>query len=184
MPPTETDQIILRVLSGDIDAYAEIVRGYQHEVWKVVAALLLDTQRTEDLVQQSFIQAYQHLHRFQPGRDFAPWIKAIARNVVREQMRAQSREGRRLELYYNHWLQFYNAPASTERDELLREALENCAGKLPPAASEMIQLRYHRALSFSEIAATLGRTVEATRQALSRIRLALRDCIEKEIARP
>jgi RNA polymerase sigma-70 factor (ECF subfamily) len=184
MPPTETDQIILRVLSGDIDAYAEIVRGYQHEVWKVVAAMLLDTQKTEDLVQQSFIQAYQHLHRFQPGRDFAPWIKAIARNIVREQIRGQLREGRRLELYYNHWLEFHGDPAATERDELVREALEDCARKLPPAASEMIQLRYHRALSFDEIAAALGRTVEATRQALSRVRLALRDCIERQLAKP
>lgn len=182
MPPTETDQIVLRVLHGEIDAYAELIRRHQDAVWRVVAAMLLDTQQTEDLVQRAFILAYQQLHRFRPGHDFAPWIKEIARNTVRQEMRRRIREEQRLEHYYNHWLALADASAAAEHEDRLAEALERCLGQLPTLPAQLIELRYHRALDFGEIATTLGRTVEAARQQLARTRLLLRDCIEKRLA--
>ena len=56
MNATEVDTIVIRVLGGEIDAYEEIVRAFQQEVWKVVAAMLFNVEKTEDLVQQTFIQ--------------------------------------------------------------------------------------------------------------------------------
>lgn len=183
MSTTETDQVILRVLKGDIDAFAELIRAHQHGVWRVVAAMLLDTQQTEDLVQRTFIQAYQQLHRFQPGREFAPWIKEIARNTVRQEIRRRMREEQRLDHYYNHWLALADAGRGLDREDELAEALEQCRGSLPSASARLIEMRYQHALGFGEIATQLGRSVEATRQQLARIRLILRDCIEKRLAR-
>src|ERR1051325_5886905 len=104
----EIDSVVMRVLGGEIDAYEAIVRCYQAEVWKVVAAMLLDMPRTEDLVQQTFINAYQHLHHYQRGRDFGAWLKQIARNQVRQEIRGRAREGHRLERYQNQLLQSYD----------------------------------------------------------------------------
>ena len=53
MNKPEIDSIVARILGGDIDAYEAIVSSYQQEVWKVVAAMLLNAQRTEDLVEQT-----------------------------------------------------------------------------------------------------------------------------------
>src|SRR5450432_2886165 len=83
MNKPEIDSIVARILSGDIDAYEAIVSSYQQEVWKVVAAMLLNAQRTEDLVEQTFIKAFQHLHHYERERDFGAWIKEIARNKAR-----------------------------------------------------------------------------------------------------
>jgi RNA polymerase sigma-70 factor (ECF subfamily) len=66
----------------------------------------------------------------------------------------------------------------------LVEALQHCVAQLAPAASQLVELRYQKAWDFARIAIFLGRTVEATRQQLSRIRLVLRDCIEKQLAQP
>jgi DNA-directed RNA polymerase specialized sigma24 family protein len=55
MSTPEIDRIVDRILAGDLDAYEAIVRGYQREVWKVAAAMLLTREKTEDLVQQTFI---------------------------------------------------------------------------------------------------------------------------------
>ena len=52
----------------------------------------------------------------------------------------------------------------------------------PSLVAKLVELRYRSALNFGEIAAIVGRTVEATRQQLARIRLSLRDCIEKHLA--
>jgi RNA polymerase sigma-70 factor, ECF subfamily len=183
MNPAETDVIVARVLGGDIDAYEAIVRAYQHEVWKVVSAMLFNGQRTEDLVQQTFINAYQHLHRYQSGRDFGVWLKEIARNEVRQELRRRMREDRRLEIYQTHALQTYDASSNSAANDRLEQALQGCAQQLPAASAEVVKLRYQAGRSFAEIAAHLGRTVEATRQHLARIRLGLRECIEKQLAK-
>ena len=183
MNSTETDNTVARVLGGEIDAYESIVRAYQQEVWKVVAAMLFNAERTEDLVQQTFINAYQHLHQYQRGRDFGVWLKEIARNQVRQELRRSAREDRRLEVYYTHLLRAYDAPATSVLEDALAEALRDCTQELPPASAKAVELRYQSGLNFGEIAKLLGRTVEATRQHLARIRLALRDCIEKHQAK-
>ena len=92
MKKQELDDVLTRVLGGHVDAYEAIVRAYQSEVWKVVSAMLFNGQRTEDLVQQTFINAYQHIHRYQLGRDFGIWLKEIARNEVRQELRRRMRE--------------------------------------------------------------------------------------------
>jgi RNA polymerase sigma-70 factor (ECF subfamily) len=183
MTCTETDSVLAQVLGGDIDAYEGIVRGYQQEVWKVVAAMLLNAQRTEDLVQQTFISAFQHLHRYEKGRDFGAWLKEIARNEVRQEIRRCARENRRLECYHHHLLQTYEAPPNSSLDDSLEQALQECTQKLPPAWSKLVELRYQSALNFGAIAAAVGRTVAATRQQLARVRLSLRECIENHLAR-
>jgi RNA polymerase sigma-70 factor (ECF subfamily) len=183
MNATEVDQIVEQVLAGDVEAYAEVVRRYQREVWKVVTAMLHDVKVTEDLVQQAFVNAYLHLSQYQPGSDFAVWVKSIARNLVRQELRSRSRETRRLDIYRKHLLdRFKDDDTASKREEALGDALRRCREKLPEHSTEVLDLRYARAMSFEEIAAGLGRTVEATRQLLSRVRLLLRDCIEKKMA--
>jgi len=183
MNKQEIDSAVTRVLGGDIDAYEAVVRAYQHEVWKVVSAMLFNGQRTEDLVQQTFINAYQHLHRYQLGRDFGVWLKEIARNEVRQELRRRMREDRRLEIYQTHALETYDASPDSTANDQLEQALQRCAQQLPAASAEVVKLRYQAGRSFVEIAVHLGRTVEATRQHLARIRLGLRECIEKHLAK-
>jgi RNA polymerase sigma-70 factor (ECF subfamily) len=182
MNPTETEQVVARVLSGEIDGYETLVRAYQSEVRKVVAAMLFNTQRTEDLVQQTFINAYRSLHRYQAGRDFGLWLKEIARNQARQELRRSFREDLRLETYRLHLLQSYEEACVSSAQEDLEQALQDCTQKLPTASAKMIELRYHSGRSFQELAAMLGRTVEATRQHLNRVRLALRECINERRA--
>jgi len=184
MNPTDTERTVARVLSGELDAYAELVQAFQQDIWRVVAAMLLDTQKTEDLVQQTFVNAYRHLDRFEPGRDFGRWLKEIARNLVRHELRTRWREDRRLEAYRRHLLTVWDDPAMTDAEDRLAGTLAGCEQKLPVEAAELVNLRYRQALDFSQIAARIGRTVEATRQQLARIRLALRDCIQKQLAQP
>ena len=110
-----TEEIVSRALSGQTEAFGELIRLYQREVWAVITAMLLDKMKTEDLVQQTFVSAYRHLDRFQRERDFGAWIKEIARNQVRQELRSRQREGNRMELYHQHLLTEIEDPASSER---------------------------------------------------------------------
>lgn len=174
--------MVARVLAGDIDAFEEIVRRHQGEVWKLVSLMLLNRDKTEDLVEQTFISAFHHLDRYDRARDFGVWIKEIARNEVRQEIRRYVREDHRLEVYQTHLLQSYDEPSASTQQERLEQALHQCTEKLPPSSAKLVELRYQSALNFTEIASIIGRTIEATRQQLARIRLTLRECMEKCLA--
>jgi RNA polymerase sigma-70 factor (ECF subfamily) len=180
---SRVDSIIEEVLGGRTELYAEVIRLYQKEVWKVVASLLHDVATTEDLVQQTFVNAYTHLDQYEAGRDFARWIKAVARNAALQELRARERENRSLARYRDAVAtRWKDEEAARRHEQSLHAALEDCRGRLSPEASRALDLRYGQALSFEEMAKVMERSVEAVRQLLVRIRLKLRECVERVTA--
>ncbi len=174
---------IARVRAGDVDAFAEVIRAFQDDVWKIVAFALKDLATTEDLVQQVFVNAFLKLDSYEDGRDFGAWVRTIARNRVRDELRRSLREEKRLTHYQEYLLDRFDDPDRADREEdRLRDALERCKKKLAPAAARAVRMRYDEAMGFDEIARLLDRTVAATRQMLARIRGSLRDCIKERMA--
>lgn len=176
----DLEKAVLAVCNGHIDSYAIVVRHCQEDVWRIAAFALHDVSDTEDLVQRVFVQAYTKLGEYQPGRGFQPWLRAIARNMVREELRVRERRGRHMAAYDQQVIaQLEPEAAFDSRQDRLRRALEHCRKELAPAAARAVELRYEQAMGFEAIAADLGRTVAAARQLLGRVRLSLRRCIEE-----
>lgn len=179
------DELIALILQGQTELYAEVVERYQQDVYGVVSALLYDRSRTEDLVQQVFVNAYFALPRFLPGSDFGPWIRSIARNAVREQLRKQSRYDRRLKAYAEMLQsQLSENPGALAREETYREALDRCVARLPQREAVAIRLRYSEGKSFDQIAAILGGSPGTIRNLLCRVRARLRQDVERETSEP
>jgi RNA polymerase sigma-70 factor (ECF subfamily) len=177
------DDIIRRVRQGDTHLYAEIIRRYRPAVRRIAVLMLADGVVTDNVVQQTFIRAYERLGDFRRGTEFARWIKAIARNLVRDELKKSSRERGRMALYRDYLLTQLTADADgTRREVLLTDALTHCRKKLASVAARAIELRYDRDLSYEEVASAIGRSPEATRQIVSRARTALRRCIQNRLA--
>ncbi len=180
---SEADAIIEKVRSGQTEAYAQIVQLYQKDVWRVVAAMLHRMETSRDVVQQVFVDAFMHLDQYQFGRDFGAWIKAIARNRVRQELRTGIRETQKLARYREQLRdRLQDEPAAERHDEAYLEALKRCREQLPDHAARVLALRYVEAQSFAAIAEREGGTAEAIQKMLSRIRLGLRTCIEARLA--
>ncbi len=177
------DDLIARIRAGEIERYADLVRRHQQDVRHVVGALLRDLRSTEDLVQQTFVNAYEHLDRFRRGADFAVWIKAIARNLARMELRSRTREGRRLDGYQalleGRWREEAQAH---RRESAIGDALRACRETVAGDAARVLSMRYEQGRPFEEISSSVGRSVEAVRQLLFRVRLSLRDCIQKRLS--
>jgi RNA polymerase sigma-70 factor (ECF subfamily) len=178
---TDDEAVVRRVLGGDTEAFALLVERHEAAVWRIVAAGLGERGSVENLVQQCFVSAYETLGRYRPGHDFGAWLRGIARNLAREELRRLGRESRRLSSYRAYLLALYedDAAAGAEEDRLAR-ALARCREGLAPPAAQALSLRYDRGLDLAAVAAALGRTLVATRQLLFRTRLALRLCVEAE----
>jgi RNA polymerase sigma-70 factor (ECF subfamily) len=182
MDGARVDDLIARVRRGETHFYGELVRRYRPDVRRVALLMLADGLITENVIQQTFINAYQRLDEFRRGEEFGPWLKAIARNLVRDELKKSSRERGRMALYRDYLI----AKLSTEdqgerREQILVEALSHCRAKLPPVAARAIELRYDRELPFEEVAGAISRSAEATRQIVTRARIALKVCIQRRM---
>lgn len=178
---TDIDLTIRRVLAGDTDCYAEIVRAYQKEVTKVVAAMLFDRHESEDLVQQVFIAAYERLDRFELGRDMGPWLKEIARNTVRMHIRRRKSHHRHVQFYRDWVVASYEDDEAYSRQEARLTAMQECLAGLPEKSRRLVELRFGHRMSMVGIGEEVGRSIEAVTKALSRIREGLRNCITERI---
>lgn len=184
-PPRTTpdaDRLVAAVLAGDTAAYAGLVRMYEADVWRIAAALLRDRDATENLVQQAFLDAYAHLGQYRPGTDFGAWLRTVARNRLRKELRTAAREDRRLAAYRERLgerLRADDGPRD-DADEYLA-ALRGCREELPGPDAELIRLRYERGLSFEAIGQRRGQTPEAVQRMVSRVRFRLRACIEGKL---
>lgn len=175
--------LVARVLRGDVEAYAGIVRRHQRAIWRVAAAMLRDDAATENLVQQCFVDAYQHLHTWRPNEPLDRWLKAIARNLVRMEARRTLRHTRLLERYGTALLaQLADDATADEHDARVMTAVARCREELAPTAAEALRRRYDEGQSLDDVAGALGRTVVATRQLLFRVRAQLRACIEARLS--
>jgi RNA polymerase sigma-70 factor len=174
-----SEELVRRVLAGETECFAALVRRYEASVWKVASALLRDRVATENLVQQTFVNAYERLEQYEPGRDLLRWLKGIARNLVREELRKSSRESRTLSEYRSYLLAVADDEEQAERrSQELEQAVADCRSRLAPAAARALALHYDDGRSVEDVAASLARTLAATRQLLFRARLALRECVQ------
>ncbi|QJX00955.1 RNA polymerase sigma factor [Frigoriglobus tundricola] len=179
----EADRIVAEVLAGDTQAFAGLVRLYQETVWRIAAALLRDRDATENLVQQVFVDAYFHLDQYALDTDFGAWIRTVARNRLRKELRSAGREDRRLAGYRERLAERLRAEAAGPQDaaDEYVAALRGCRESLPPRDAALIRMRYEKGLSFDTIAQAQGQSADAVQRMLSRIRFRLRDCIRSKL---
>ena len=179
----EVDRIVHDVLAGDTTAFAKLVKLYESDLWRIASSLLRDRAATENLVQQAFVDAYTHLDQYRTGSDFGAWLRTIARNRLRKELRTAMREDRRLSAYRERLAERIRAETPSQQDDsdAYLAALRGCREQLPAEDASLIRLRYERGMSFEAIAARNGQTPAAVQRMISRIRFKLRSCIEGQV---
>jgi RNA polymerase sigma-70 factor (ECF subfamily) len=176
-------EIIDNVLKGDWEGYAEIVKRHQDGIWRIVAYAMQDVSTTEEIVQEIFVKVYSKLETYDPERDFSVWLRTIARNHLRNEIRRKMREKKALKSYREYLVKrLYDNDTSEKHESSLLTALRKCREGLSDDAREALNLRYEQSLGFEEIGNSLNRTLAAARQMLTRVRRSLRRCIEERMA--
>ncbi len=179
----DEDQLIREVLAGETVAFAGLVKRYEADVWRLAATLLRDRTATENVVQQAFVDAYTHLDQFRLGSDFGAWLRTIARNRLRKELRTAAREGRKLEAYREVLAERLRAEEGSTADdaEAYLVGLNGCRERQSEEDAILIRLRYERGQSFEEIGTARGQSPAAVQRMISRIRFRLRLCIESQV---
>ena len=161
-------QLVRQATGGDLDAFEELVRRLQRQVYGFAVHHLRDFDEAQDLTQEIFVKLYRNLARFDSSRPFEPWFWKLATNTTINYRRKR-------------------VPAPTDQDlDLTGEpvdqvqhdpALVDALAQLDPAYRLPILLHYYADLSLEQVASSLGATLPAVKSRLHRARALLRNSL-------
>ncbi len=178
----EHDQeLVAQIMSGDQDAFAELVETYQRAVYNLTYRMLGEAGEAEDAAQEAFLRAYQHIDRYDASRRFKTWLLSIASNYCIDRLRK-----RRLTwLSIEEPLPPHPALSSPEADpedaaviDERQATVQAMLAELAPEYRAAVILRYWYDMSYQEIAEMLDTTESAIKSRLFRARQALADQLQ------
>ena len=175
--------ILKRCLAGDWSEYALVVERYQRLVWAAVDAVVAEPCDVPDLVQETFIKAFEKLHTFGFRSSFSSWLYRVARNLALNHLRKHARRPKAssLELDDNAGRNADESLGAGGRPEAnlwqaeQERELERLIRQLPEHYREVINLYYLQELSYEEIAEHVGRPLNTIRTHLRRAREQLKE---------
>ncbi|HEX4769306.1 MAG TPA: RNA polymerase sigma factor [Bryobacteraceae bacterium] len=179
------EEIVTRIRTGDTALYEILMRRYNQRIYRIVRAILRNDAEAEDVMQEAYVRAYQHLAEFSGKAKFSTWLTRIAIYEAFDRRRKLGRAGGQASVP-DASSDFENTMRSNERDpeahaydRELRSVLENAVDALPESYRCVFVLRVVEGLDVNDTAAALDLGVETVKTRLHRGRAILRKTLEQ-----
>jgi RNA polymerase sigma-70 factor (ECF subfamily) len=173
-------EIIQRVLAGDVDAYEVIMRRHNQRLYRAARAILRNDDEAEDVIQEAYVRAYQHLRDFAGEAQFSTWLTRIAVNEALARLRlrhriadaAESGDDRREPM--ERFASPGPGPEQQAVESEIRRVLEAAIDTLPEPYRVVFVLRQIEEMDTANTAACLDLSEETVKIRLHRSRRMLR----------
>ena len=182
----ETDEfsLVTSARQGDAVAFTELVNRYERKIYRIARHVTQSEEDAEEILQETFLKAYEHLSEFQGNSKFYTWLVRIA--VNESLMKLRKRKSGRIvsldekidtgeETVAREIAVWEDNPEQRYSRAELRGILERAISSLPPIFQTVFILRDVDELSTEETADALNISVPAVKSRLLRARLQLRD---------
>ncbi|HZU24823.1 MAG TPA: RNA polymerase sigma factor [Bryobacteraceae bacterium] len=169
------DEVVERVRGGETALYEILMRRYNQRLYRVARAILRNDAEAEDVMQDAYVRAYEHLHEFAGQAKFSTWLTKIA---IYEALARVRRRSRNMTIDDASFID----PADPERaaaDQQMRSLLEHAIERLPETYRTVFVLRVVEGLSVLDTAASLSIGEETVKTRLHRARALLRKQLER-----
>ncbi len=188
--------LVHRAEADGPDGFAGIMRKHNQRLYRLALALMNDPAEAEDVLQESYVRAYQRLSSFEGRASLGAWLARIVRNTAIDQLRARRVRQAAFSLESDLpcvdglAISVLDSAASDERafspelrvegDEM-RDVLEQAIASLPEQFRSVFMLREVEGLSLRETAEYLDIPVATVKTRDHRARLLLRKKLDGEI---
>ncbi len=165
---------IRQALSGDSEAFVQLIEVYQRSVFNLCYRMLGNTEDAEDASQETFLRAFHALGKYDQKHSFATWLLSIAAHYCIDQIRKRKMTVFSLEdLPYVEFTDHDPLPESTVSLREDQQRVQQLLKTLTETDRAAIILYYWYDFSYEEIAQSLSLTVSAVKSRLHRARRAL-----------
>ncbi|HEU4556368.1 MAG TPA: sigma-70 family RNA polymerase sigma factor [Longimicrobium sp.] len=172
--------VVAAFLDGNRRAFNELVERYQNRLLNFVYRTTGDRERAEDLVQETFIRVYRHLHRFDQSKKFSTWIYTIASNLAKNELRNRSRnplvlfqtllKNRQEDQRPLEWEDNTYRPDDLFRKRALKAQVDAAVDQLPEHHRTVFILREMEGKTYEEIAEITDTNLGTVKSRLNRAR--------------
>ncbi|MEW6402110.1 MAG: sigma-70 family RNA polymerase sigma factor [Chloroflexota bacterium] len=181
---------VVQAQQGSDEAFTMLVETYQTPVYNLCYRMLGEPESAEDAAQETFLRAFQHLHRYDQKRPFATWLLSIAAHYCIDRLRRrkfamfsmdeEDDEGNTFELPDPD----SPDPEAESAKAEVRDRIQGMLKDLDPTDRAAIIMRYWYDYSEAEIAQSLRLTVSAVKSRLHRARKELAGLWQEEEMHP
>jgi RNA polymerase sigma-70 factor (ECF subfamily) len=141
---------------GDAAAYEKLLFELLPHLRSFVRRRLHDSESREDVVQNVYISIHRARHTFRPERPIGPWLYAISRNAITDQLRAQGRRRQREISVEPEEVSEFPAAEQASLDESLSPRMIRALDALPSGQREAVLMIHVEGLSVAEAADRVG----------------------------
>ena len=182
--PYSDAELVARLKAGDQAAYAQLVEEHAGRIYRLALRMMGNEADAEDVLQETFLNAFRSIDRFEERSSLSTWLYRIASNAALMRLRRKEPEqisvDEPLERDDGDLVprQFFDFCCLPEEDLLRDEAvaeMNRAVEELPPTLRSVFILRDIEGLSTEETANALGLSVSAVKSRLMRARLKLRE---------
>ncbi|MGH9670048.1 MAG: sigma-70 family RNA polymerase sigma factor [Terriglobales bacterium] len=191
--PGEELALVRAAKSGDVSAFEQLVKRYDRNVFRLAQHITQNREDAEDVVQEAFLKAYQHLPGFQEQSKFYTWLVRIAVNESLMKLRRRRADktvslDQEIETEENSMprevADWSPNPEQVYGQAELNGILTKTIGGLPGGFRTVFVLRDIEGLSTEETAEALQLSVPAVKSRLLRARLQLRERLNRYFKKP
>ncbi len=174
------EAVVTRVLGGDVASFEILMRRHNQRLYRVACGILQDRSEAEDVIQDAYVRAYEHLNQFAGRAKFSTWLSRIAVNEALARKR-HSRRYKELEPMLedngdrmDRFTSSVPDPEQQTSGSELRRLLENAIGTLPDNYRAVLVLRDVEEMDTAETALALEISEENVKTRLHRARALLK----------
>jgi RNA polymerase sigma-70 factor, ECF subfamily len=175
------EDIVQRVKHGESYLFEIIMRRYNQRLFRVVRSILNDVNETEEVMQDAYVRAYEHLQQFEGRAKFSTWLTKIA--VYEAYARVRNRQ--RFADFDNYMESLIassdRSPEQTTFNSEMRALLEGGIDALPDDYRTVLMMRDVEGMTTGDTAEALGITEENVKVRLFRARALLRRKLFKQV---
>jgi RNA polymerase sigma-70 factor (ECF subfamily) len=159
--PTPDFELIAHWQGGEQRAATELVDRHAQALARFAATLGI-REGVDELVQDTFVRAFNSLESFRADSSLRTWLFTILKRLVLDRQRSERRQRNKVELDEDHAVQEFNALDGMVADETLLR-VRKAVARLSPLQREVFTLRVTEGLPYTEIARVVGSTEGACR---------------------
>ena len=176
--------LVAQARDGDTDAFGALVRRYEGKIFRLAQHVTQNREDAEDVLQETFMKAYEHLEQFKGDSKFYTWIVRIAVNQALMKLRRRKTDksvsldetiDTGEDTVVREIAAWGEDPEQRFSREELGEILNGAIEGLEPLYRSVFVLRDIEDMSTEETAEVLGLSVPAVKSRLLRARLQLRE---------
>ena len=178
------EELAMDAQTGNLDAYDEIVRRYQERIWSFLYKFCPHQSELEDLVQDTFIKAYNNLHRWQPTGTFKSWLMRLAVNTGHDFYRKRRNEPLTIaqkthkDAESDPLEEHLEEEAHATQEHPAAELVERIMLELKPDDRVVVTLQYYEKMTLQEISEKMDWSLANTKVKSHRARKKLEKALK------